>query len=112
MEGHGWQPMAEFMYLAGHSRQSVLDFCGKIESIISPLNPAVIYYAVDNIAEHLERIAQMRGRDWIRLMEQRDVEHHGLDAFGGSLLQFWDEWNILLLTFRLLSLQETSGEPD
>ena len=95
MEGHGWQPMAEFMYLAGHSRQSVLDFCGKIESIISPLNPAVIYYAVDNIAEHLERIAQMRGRDWIRLMEQRDVEHHGLDAFGGSLLQFWDEWNVL-----------------
>jgi hypothetical protein len=72
----------------GHSRQSVLDFCGKIETIISPLNSAVIYYAVDNIAERLERIAQMRGRDWIRLMEQRDVEHHGLDAFGGSLLQF------------------------
>jgi hypothetical protein len=30
------------------------------------------------------------------LMEQRDVEHHGLDAFGGSLLQFWGEWNVLL----------------
>jgi hypothetical protein len=28
-------------------------------------------------------------------MEQRDAEHHGLDAFGGSLLKFWREWNTL-----------------
>jgi len=95
MEGHGWQPMAEFMYLAGCSRSAVLGFCDKIEAIISPLNPLIIYYTVDDVANHLERIAQMRGRDWIDFMEQRDVEHHGLDAFGNSLLTFWSAWTVL-----------------
>ncbi len=37
----------------------------------------------------------MRGRDWIDFMERRDVEHHGLDTFNNSLLQFWNEWTIL-----------------
>jgi len=95
IEGHGWQPMAEFMYLAGYSSTAILDFCHKIEVIVHPLNPIVIYFAVDNVAAHLERIAQMRGREWIDFMEQRDVEHHGLDAFGGSLLNFWREWSTL-----------------
>jgi len=95
MEGHGWQPMAEFMYLAGSSRESVLDFCDRIAVIISPLYPTVIYYTVGNVDEHLKRIAQIRGRDWIDFMEQRDVEHHGLDAFGNSLLQFWSEWTVI-----------------
>lgn len=95
MEGHGWQPMAEFMYLAGYSRNAVFDYCDKIAVILSSLNPVVICYTVDNVASHLERITQMRGQEWIDFMEQRDIEHHGLDAFGGSLLKFWREWSIL-----------------
>gem|GEM_PF-3965084 len=46
MEGHGWQPTAEFMHLAGYSHNSVFDLCNKIEALISPLNPIVIFYKV------------------------------------------------------------------
>lgn len=93
-EGHGWQPMAEFMYLAGYPPESVLDFCDKIAIIINRLNPVLIYYSFDDVKKHLEKIKQLRGQQWIDFMEQRDIEHHGLDAFGGSLLQFWKEWTV------------------
>jgi hypothetical protein len=95
MEGHGWQPMAEFMYLAGYPRQTVINFCDDIASIISPLNPVVVYYAHEDIAQHLERVEQLRGRQWVAFMEDRDTMHHGLKEFGGSLLRFWSEWALL-----------------
>jgi hypothetical protein len=95
MEGHGWQPMAEFMYLAGYSQQAVISFCEEVAAIISSLNPVVVYYAHDDVANHIERIEQLRGRQWISFMEDRDTMHHGLNMFGGNLLQFWSGWAVL-----------------
>jgi len=95
MEGHGWQPMAEFMYLAGYSQQSVLSFCEDVAAIIRPLNPVVVYYTHKDVVSHLERIEKLRGRQWISFMEGRDTRHHGLKKFGSSLLQFWREWAVL-----------------
>ena len=95
MEGHGWQPMAEFMFLAGYSRQAVIGFCDEVASIIGPLNPVVIYYTHEEVAEHLERVERLRGREWIAFMEDRDTRHHGLERFGGNLLHFWSEWTVL-----------------
>jgi hypothetical protein len=95
MEGHGWQPMAEFMHLAGYPQRDVIGFCDDVASIISPLNPIVIYYSNEDVANHLERLEQLRGREWVELMEERDTLHHGLKKFGGSLLRFWREWAVL-----------------
>lgn len=95
LEGHGWQPMAEFMYLAGYTPQAVIEFCADVASIISPLDPVLVYYAQEDVASHLRRVERLRVRQWISSMESRDTMHHGLDKFGGRLLQFWSEWAVL-----------------
>jgi hypothetical protein len=91
-EGHGWQPMAEFLYLAGGDAGQALAFCAELAEIVAPLRPALVYLEPGDVAAHLARLERLRP-GWLVAMEARDTAAHGLARWGGSLLRFWRDWS-------------------
>jgi len=121
-ESRFWQTDVMFMYLAGHSKDEVVESNQRIITAITGLNPVLIYFTHDNIEAALTRTFQAKHEGWeqfvLGVVEQQkwsiDRGLKGREAW----FKFFSEWALVAerlydrLTFPKIKVQNPHSDWD
>jgi thymidylate kinase len=64
IESRFWQTDAMYLYLSGHSENEAIERVRRIVSIISKLNPVLIYLAPQDIGKIIAQVTESKNQEW------------------------------------------------
>ena len=108
IESRFWHTNVQFMYAAGHSEDKVTESSRCIVSVISKLNPLLIYLEPHDIEQHLKWTFQVKNKEWqesgregsweqwlIGILEQQNwFTDRGLKGHQ-AVYKFFTEWSLV-----------------
>ncbi|MBL0385157.1 hypothetical protein JJB07_00735 [Tumebacillus sp. ITR2] len=97
-------PMCAFLAKHNAGREAVVEHIRNLAELIQPLNPLLIYFYQTNIRESVERVCEVRSKEWLDFVISYHTEQgygleHGLHGFDGLIefLQMRQDLELALL---------------
>jgi DNA polymerase III delta prime subunit len=84
MESRFWQTHVMLLYVAGHPLEGVLECNRRLITIIQELQPALIYFTIDDLRGFTMRTIQSKEEDWRRGGMPGSWAEHIFAAFEGQ----------------------------
>jgi DNA polymerase III delta prime subunit len=108
MESRFWQTSLMLMYAAGYPRESILASNQRVIETIGVLQPALIWFAIDDLRAFTIRTLQIKEEEWQRAGYLGNWAQHVYEAFDSQkwftdrglsgltgMLAFLDEWALI-----------------
>jgi len=104
IESRFWQTDAMYLYLSGHSEREIYESNHRVISVLTELNPVLIYLAPSNIEQLHTQIAKIRNKQWRESGKEGSWEQWGNDVYeqqkwftnrllnSKSITRFFKEW--------------------
>lgn len=96
MESRLWQNTSLFMYMAEFPLDKIIELQDRVNSVLAPLSPVLIYLYQEDVHEALGRLHESRGDGWMsRTLEKTSkyswFQSRNKNDFSGWL-EFFDTW--------------------
>ena len=104
VESRFWQTDAMYLYLSGHSEYEVFESNRRLISVITELDPVLIYLAPEDIEQLHTEVAKKRNEKWRESGKDGSWEEWGNKVYeqqkwftdrslnSKSMARFFDEW--------------------